>query len=309
MANEAERRHVNIRLSDEALEWIVRLNSGRADEGDRQDFAAWRSRDVEHELAAQEAETLWHNLGAAGTKVRKGVSRRAVLGAGIAAMSGAALYGSGILGPRLFAEHVTGVAERRSIDLPDGSTAFLNVGSALSVDFSDASRALRLHQGQATFTVAHDVVRPFVVEAEGGRTRAIGTVFDVDIRPREVAVTVLEGTVGVTNGKAADAVVAKLNHRVTYSAGMPPSDAEPVDAASETAWRRGKLIFNGRQLGDVVAEIERYRRGSIVIVGNGLRALPVTGVFDLAEPDTVLDVVAETLPVQVTHLPFVTIIR
>ncbi len=310
MAGEAKRRHADTRLSDEALEWIVRLSSGRAGDADRQAFAAWRGRDAEHELAAQEAETLWHGLGAAGTTVRtKGVTRRAVLGGGLATLTGAALYGSGVVGPHLFADHVTEIAERRSIGLPDGSTALLNAGSALSVDFTGSARTLRLFRGQATFTVAHDAARPFLVEADGGETRALGTVFDVDIRPRDVAVTVLEGTVGVSTDAAATAVVAELDQRVTYTAGRPPSAAETVDADSETAWRRGKLIFNGRRLGDVVAEIERYREGRIVIAGSELRGLPVTGVFDLTEPDAVLDVVEQTLPVRISRLPFVTIIR
>lgn len=77
----------------------------------------------------------------------------------------------------------------------------------------------------------------------------------------------------------------------------------------ETAWRRGKLIFNRRPLGDVVAEIKRYRSGQIVIASAGLRALEVTGVFELADPEAILRTIEETLPVHVTRLPFVTVIR
>ena len=305
-----ERRHADTRLSDEALEWIVRLHSGHASEDDHRGFADWRRQDPGHELAAQEAEALWQGLGAAGGAVRRRTgTRRAVLGGGLVTLAGAALYGSGVIGPHLFADHVTQTGERRSFALPDGSTAFLNADSALSVYFTPTERRLRLFRGQGIFTVAHDAARPFVVEAEGGITRALGTVFDVDIRPRDVAVTVLEGTVGISTDPFADTVVAGLDHRVTYVAGMPPSHAEPVDADSETAWRRGKMIFNGRPLGDVIGEMERYRGGRIVVVGDGLRALPVTGLFDLDETDAVLEVIEQTLPVRVTRLPFLTVIR
>ncbi len=305
-------------LSDEALEWLVRLHSGRAGEADHAAFDRWRKRSPAHEEAAREAQAIWDGVGLAGSTVRQAerkaqrarVTRRAVLGGGVAAISGAALYGSGVLGPLLFADHVTGIAEQRSIGLPDGSTAFLNAGSALSVDFSESIRALRLFRGQATFTVAHDAARPFVVEADGGQARALGTVFDVDIRPRQVVVTVLEGAVGVSGrtGPAAP-VVAHADQRVRYDMRGVVSAIETVDAEMATAWRRGKLIFNRRPLGEVVAEIERYRAGPIVIAGARLRALEVTGVFDLADPDSVLEVMAQTLPVHVTRLPFVTVIR
>lgn len=318
MNPDGKERHADIRLSDEALDWIVRLSSGRATDEDHEAFAAWRRRSDGHERAAQEAETIWNGIGIAGKVVRQAegkdarekFTRRAVLGWGAAAVTGVALYGSGALDPHLFADHVTAIAEQRSIDMPDGSVAFLNAGSALSVDLRADVRRLRLFRGQATFTVAHDAARPFIVDADGGHARAIGTVFDVDVRPREVVVTVLEGKVGITtNEGAGQPVLAGMNQRVRYHAGSRPSGAEAVDAESETAWRRGKLIFNRRPLGDVVAEIERYRDDMIVIASAGLRTLEVTGVFDLADPEAILDAMEETLPVQVTRLPFVTIIR
>ncbi len=96
---------------------------------------------------------------------------------------------------------------------------------------------------------------------------------------------------------------------VRYRARGMPFAAEQIDANAETAWRRGKLIFNRRPLGDVVADIERYRRGKIVVVRNDLDSLEVTGVFDLADPEALLRVIEDTLPVRIARLPFVTIIR
>jgi transmembrane sensor len=96
---------------------------------------------------------------------------------------------------------------------------------------------------------------------------------------------------------------------VRYLARGRPSALERIDANTETAWRRGKLIFDRRPLGEVVADLERYRRGKIVVVRDDLDALEVTGVFDLADPEAILLTIEETLPVRVARLPFVTIIR
>lgn len=301
-------------LSDEALDWIVRLNSGRATAADHAAFAEWRDQSIDHELAAREAEAIWQGIGTAGADVRRAdekpagkLTRRRLLAGGGFAIAGFALADT--LHLHMTADHVTGVGEQRTVALPDGSSVSLNAGSALSVAFSDGVRRLVLHEGQATFTVSHDGARPFIVEARGGQSLAVGTIFDVDMRPDEVVVTVIEGIVAVSTDVGPEPIRAALDEQITYTTQGPPSAAEPIDANSATAWRRGKLIFNGRLLADVAAEIERYRSGRIFVVGSRLSALQVTGVFDLGDPDAILRTIEETLPVTVTRLPLVTVIR
>jgi transmembrane sensor len=302
-------------LGDEAIDWLVKLNSGRATGEDRAAFAAWRRRSEGHELAAREAETVWHGVGIAGDRVRRTerrakLTRRTVLGGAMLLAGGMALQRSGVIGPHLLADHVTGIGEQRTIALADGSSVLLNAGTALAVDFRAEERRLRLFAGQAVFTVAHDAARPLIVDAGDGRVRAVGTAFDIDIRPQEVVVTVLEGRVAVaTEAAPRDAVTAEADQRVRYGASGRPSVPEAIDSDVETAWRRGKLIFNRRPLGDVVAELERHRRGQILIASGRLRSLEVTGVFDLAQPEAVLRAIEDTLPVRIVRLPLVTIIR
>lgn len=311
-------RRPDTALSDEAIEWIVRLNSGHASEADRQAFGQWRALSADHALAAQEAEAVWHGIGAAGSEARKAadgarlqrVTRRAVVAALVAGGTGLAVERSGLIPPRLWADHVTGTGEQRSVALPDGSSVMLNAASALSVDYTDGRRRLVLYEGQAAFTVARDPDRPFVVEADGGQTRALGTVFDVDIRSSEVVVTVIEGVVAVASDAAPqDGVTVRADQRASYRPHGAVSPVEIADGAAASAWRRGKLIFNRRPLGDVVAEIERHRPGLIVIANPALRKLDVTGVFELGDPDAILNTMEQTLPVRVTRLPLVTILR
>lgn len=308
----------DVALSDEAIDWLVALNSGRATDQDRASFAEWRTRSAAHELAAREAEAVWHGVGIAGDRARTSerkasrakLTRRAVLGGGMLATGGWALGQSGALSLRSFADHITGTGERRTVMLPDGSSVLLNAGTALTVHFGERERALRLLAGEATFTVSRDPARPFIVQAGGGRTRAVGTTFNIDIRPGETVVTVLEGVVEVAStASAADAVVVRADQRVRYAASGRLSGPQAVDADIETAWRRGKLIFNSRPLGDVVAEIERYRSGTIIIAGSRLRTLEVTGVFDLDDPEAILRTIEETLPVRALRLPLVTVLH
>lgn len=308
----------DIRLSDEAIDWLVRLNSGSATDEDHAAFQSWRSRSDAHEKAAIEAETIWHGVGMAGEEqratekreTRRRHTRRAVLGGGLVALGGLAAHQSGLIGPGMFADHVTGTGERKRITLADGSIVQMNAETALSVDFDAAERRLALHYGQAIFEVAHDPARPFIVEAAGGHARAIGTAFDVNNTRDDVAVTVIEGVVEVTaQGASTQPVKAQADQRVRYGATGAPPVAENVDADVETAWRRGKLIFDHRTLRQVVEEIDRQYRGRIVIASRRSAELEVTGVFDLDDPEAVLSAIEASLPVRVVRLPLVTLLR
>ena len=314
----ADAKAIDEALSDQAIEWVVRLHSGNATQTEHDAFAKWRHCDPQHEAAAREAEAIWNGIGTAGYKVRKNeranarakISRRALLGVASAGLIGGGLVQTGLLRLTFLADYSTGIGEQKTIVLSDGSTIQMNARSALSVSFDRIQRLISLFEGQATFSVAHDPARPFLVAAANGQTKTIGTVFDVDMRPEDVAVTVLDGTVSVTTKMVVDhPVSASLNQRVRYTDDGMILPAEEVDADIETAWRRGKLVFNNRRLAEVVAEVERYRRGKIVLVGSSLQQLSVTGLFDLTDPESVLTTIRQTLPVRITELPLVTIIR
>ena len=55
----------------------------------------------------------------------------------------------------------------------------------------------------------------------------------------------------------------------------------PVDAATISAWRRGLLIFRNQPLSQVIAEVNRYRPGRIVLTDTALSQRPVYAVFHI----------------------------
>ena len=48
-------------------------------------------------------------------------------------------------------------------------------------------------------------------------------------------------------------------------------------ASTALAWRRSRLVFNNRPLGEMHAELETHRRGRIVILDDAVASIPVTG--------------------------------
>jgi transmembrane sensor len=304
------------RLSDEAIDWLVRLGSGRATPKDRSAFLTWRRRSAAHEAAVVEAEMLLRAVGETrqadrlrrhGEPLPNGrpVGRRLLFAGAAAASVAAVAVGLTSLGPlsALYADHATGVGGRKRVALADGSVVVLNTATAISVDYSVKERRVVLHDGEALFEVAKDASRPFIVTAGDMEVTAVGTAFVV----RFNEVTVSEGTIDVTiGGRPPIRVVA--GQRLGVGEG-DRFKLSTVDVDSAIAWQRGKLIFNRRPLESVVAELQRYRAGRIVVLGDKLKALEVTGVFDLDDTDRILRTIEETTKAQIVNMPLLTVIR
>ena len=80
---------------------------------------------------------------------------------------------------------------------------------------------------------------------------------------------------------------------------QPP---EPVNIEHATAWRRGKLIFRNKPLGEVVAALGRYHHGYVTFVSSELRTRPVTGVFNVDDPLAALDEIETALGIHAVYL-------
>src|SRR5690606_26243437 len=128
--------------------------------------------------------------------------------------------------------------------------------------------------------VAGDAARPFVVVSGGGEARAVGTVYSVRRRGAASDVIVIEGGVEVRSG--GEAVRLGAGQRIAYGGDILGA-VRTADSEAATAWTRGKLIFNRRPLAEVAAELERYQAGKVIVLGDGLGRLEVTGVFELGD--------------------------
>ena len=315
-------------VSDEAIAWFTRLRSGDATADDRRQFETWRMCNPIHAQEFDKVSALWNDLDgleawadtvgieSIGSAERKTVShtpvspllgrihKRDLLRWGAPLVIVLFLLGGGLWLPdtlmRLTSDYYAEVGQSKRLALADGSTVYLDTGSAISVDFSQQTRRLELHQGRALFVVAADKRRPFEVAAAGGTIRALGTTFEVYKKPDHVAVTVLENAVQVSrNGSLAKLI---FGQRVHYGLNTGLSAVESVDPGQVAAWRRGKLVFNNQPLGEVIDEINRYRKGAILILDQQLRTSRVSGIFDIRNPDAVLQTLEDTLPIRLHRL-------
>ena len=202
----------------------------------------------------------------------------------------------------------TAAAERRVIELADGSSVSLDSSTELRVRFAAGRRDLELRSGQARFDVAHDADRPFVVTAGDHRITAIGTAFNVDLLGPSVLVTLIEGRVAVEeSGRAPRPGVVDVQRPEPVALVLSPGEqarlAETtapalttVSITRTTAWETGQLIFEDEPLADAAARVSRYARRAIRTDGEAA-ALRVSGVFRTGDEATFLDAVTGYLPV------------
>ncbi|MGQ0591985.1 MAG: FecR family protein [Gammaproteobacteria bacterium] len=307
-------------LSDEAIAWVVRVHSDRCTERDRAHLAAWRALGAAHEQAYLEASRLWQDMGTAlcgdrgaavpvETGARPPAQRRGLLQAGwalAASLAAIAVPHHFHYTDRWLSDYHTATGEQALVRLADGSTALLNTDTALSLAGDKETRRLRLHHGQALFTVAPDRARPFEVEAAGGRIRALGTVFEVYENAGQVEITVHQHAVrvhlGLEAGEVFPAIAVSAGERLRYDSAGRTQAPEKIDVREHSAWQRRKLLFKDRPLAEVIGEVNRYRRGRIVIANPHLHDLRVTGLFPTGDPEAVLKLIRETLPVQTTRI-------
>ncbi|NUS69190.1 MAG: FecR family protein [Ensifer adhaerens] len=302
------RQTIDDSILQAAATWVARLQSDDATDADREAFKRWIAEDPDHQAAYDELRALWGDLGdvpiadgrlgqlRAQRRGRVGAFVGLCLAAGVGLLSLATPYGD-----RWWADYYTGVGEIRRIALDDGTIVDLNTDTALVVRYDEGQRKVRLLRGEAFFAVAKNPGRPFVVEDGSISATALGTRYSVGATgaDRAADVKVEEGRVEVEAAGqkailiAGDAATIDRQGRLSLT---------KADVAAETAWRDGKLVFSRRPLREVLATLERYRHGRILLIDEAAGNLEVSGIFDLHDTDDALTVLEASLRLRVMRL-------
>jgi transmembrane sensor len=297
------------RVAEQAAGWVARLQSNDATDEDHRRFAEWLDRDPAHREAYDEFRKLWGDLKdipipperlkkLRNTRRRAAVSR--VAGLAVLFLICTSLYQAGLI-DRLRADFYTSVGEVRTITLEDGTRVDLNTDTAIAVDYSETARRVHILRGEAFFDVAKNPLRPFVVADDTLTATAVGTQYGVRTTAGSFRgdVQVEEGRVEVRSGAQQELVEAGYAATLTAQGRVRVQRSDVGDA---TAWRSGKLIFSGRPLREVLATLERYRHGQILVVDEEAADRKVSGIFDLNDTEGALRELESSLPVSVTRV-------
>ena len=324
--------HHKATIKEEAGAWIVRLDQGELTAEQVLALQEWLGRSDFHREYLEKLARNWDSMSilqelaelfplSNAEPQAAAVSNRAsawrnwpVWGVAMAASVLLAFVWFG--GQGLQQAFVTGIGEQGTYTLEDGSTIVLNTNSHIDVDYSGGRRALTLRRGEASFDVAKNPQRPFVVYAGKGMVWAVGTAFNVRYTSDLVDVTVTEGTVKVYTEVTPTQTESTLSTASTGDGGEGRNinqsiagreaivdagnsirfgerieqiaKAAPAELEQKLAWQHGALVFKGETLEQALAEINRYTDKELVIIDPDIKNIRVGGHYKTDDIDGLL---------------------
>ena len=284
-----------------AAEWLARRDGGDWTDEQNALLTAWLNQSTANRVAFLRLEQVWaraDRMAAIGRvpparrsersgrqwSSSRAAVRRTVAG-GIAALAAGA---AAIVIATLPSTASTGIGERRTIALADGSSLELGPLSSVRYSIGTAKRSVWVDQGEAYFDVHHDAASPFIVVAGDRRIVDIGTRFSVRRSDKDVSVAVAEGRVeiGSVAGQNQRAVTIDQGSLANAHGNAPLRVAHnPTEVANRLSWRDGMLAFDATPLDDVAAEFNRYNRQRLVIASPSVGTMRIGGRFRASHVD------------------------
>ncbi|MCI4589647.1 FecR domain-containing protein [Sphingobium sp. BYY-5] len=301
-------------IEAEAARLLARLNSDPTPE-DEAEICEWIEADPRHAVAFARAETAWEaaeRLKSAAADIslpplqpiiseeqQRRLSRNIMAAAAIAVLL---FIVAAIVTVRTFSgieRYQTAIGQMRDIALEDGSTLHLNSDSEAEVRFTANGRKVRILKGEASFDVAHDAERPFDVEARSALIRAVGTAFNVRMRPSLIELTVTHGTVTVHSGNNVQQKVAAGSGAVIQPRTVALTRLGPKLIDQRIAWREQMVELDGETIEQAAGEFNRYRKTPILIGDTRVSALRIGGRFRTTDSREFLSALQFSLPIRV----------
>lgn len=289
-------------IDAQAASWFARNrnDTGRAD---RKAFAAWQANPA-HARAYAEFEQLWADL-AQLQQLNKPVVLPRRTSVWRPALAVAAALLCALLAPHLgaprelyhsqVAAHAKGM---RTLNLPDGSTLYVNANTRLRVDFTAHQRILHLDKGQLYIEVAADKERPLYVQAGEANVRVVGTGFDVRRSEQQLVVSVAHGQVAFEADAKHSVTLLEARQRAIYQYAKGTLQQQTLSAEEVADWRSGHLSFRNRELASLIDELSLYRPQAPLQVSKAVAQLKVSGNLDVRDPDALLNALPALLPVK-----------
>lgn len=300
-------------IARQAVDWLFELQEAGNAEAPRQAFADWLAEHPEHRRAwahIQRVNARLHQVADNAPPVRQALlggprrQRRELLIALLTAGAAGGLWlnsGQGRDATGWLADLRTGIGERRTLTLADGSELSINSDSAVDLRFDASTRQLTLHRGEILIRSAHDeAARPFIVLTRYGALRPLGTRFSVRLLPDAGQLAVFEGAVAIdTADDPAARRVLHAGEQARFAPGIKPVP-RPADE-NAIAWRDGILVASGMPLAEFLAEVGRHRHGRLACAPD-IAHLQVSGTYPLADTEHILDALRTSLPVRIEYL-------
>jgi transmembrane sensor len=310
-------------IQREAYEWISRFMAGGMSSTEVEAMKAWYGQSGAHAAAYAKARSVWNALGPianarmgesgdagqSGRNLRHSrtlsapMGRRAVLGGALAASAAYAFIKPPLdLWPsyaELMADYRTGAGEHRQVTLSDAVSLDLNTRTSVAIRSrtADATR-IELISGEAAISTSASA--ELTVVAASGRIVATRSDFNLRCDGSQVSIACLTGNLLVER----DGLTSPLGARQQVSYGDQGITAvTAIDPDYVTAWRQGRLVFEGTPVSQVIAEVNRYRHGRIVLMNQEIGRRLLTARLPTTETDKIVTQIVQIFGAKTRTLP------
>lgn len=209
----------------------------------------------------------------------------------------------------LQSEISTKAGSRSKIQLPDGSSVWLNGGSKLVYDNLNFGKKIREVTliGEGYFDVVKNSEKPFIIHANKLNIKVLGTAFNVKAYPGEknTETSLIRGSIEVTIKNRTEKIMMNPNDKLIVSNDEVEPDrmnnnaktkvaagsdvfmamrsltiANDESTVIETAWVDNKLVFDKETFEEVALKMEKWYGVSIRITDDQLKLQQLTGTFE-----------------------------
>ena len=182
-----------------------------------------------------------------------------------------------------YAELFVPNGEIRDLVLPDSSKVQLNSGSIIIYpkSFSGDTRDVFLN-GEASFNVAHNEEKPFIVKTSDMDIEVLGTIFNVSSYSTDsyTATTLESGKVNVRMKNGTDqSFLLKPNDQIILDRLTGEHQMKTVDVENVMAWKKGYLMVDRMSITDIAKMLERKYDVTIYINSNVFDDQRITAKF------------------------------
>lgn len=177
-------------------------------------------------------------------------------------------------------EVLTSTNQQKQCTLSDGTTILLNSCSKVTYpsEFKDSVRVVTLI-GEAYFSVASDVTKPFIVKTKDLSVRVLGTQFNISDYPSDDrTITTLNSgkiQVDIQAEKADSRYILKPNQEIVFNK-IDKSVLINTVTGKNIGWKDGSLVFQDDTFNDIVNSIERRFGVTIEYDKQGFSNIPYT---------------------------------
>jgi transmembrane sensor len=187
--------------------------------------------------------------------------------------------------------------------LPDGSVITLNKNSAITYPdrFAGNTRQIKLNNGEAFFSIAHNKAKPFLINVNDVVIKVVGTSFNIKTTQSKTEVIVETGVVQVIRKKVVIKLKAKDKADIDNLSGNITKGFTTDQLYNY--YRTKQLVADKTPLWRVIEVLNEIYGANITLNNKKLANLTLTTTLNTTSLDSNLRIIGETFRAQIIRKP------